>query len=515
MVDNRVRSYAGTFAHGRGCLEAVARFRFWFLGCVPRWPCGQRVYSGRKPSGAGRIVHVERLDLDLDRLWADTLALAEPELPRPSFETALRKTRALAAYDNLLVVAAQSEFARATSERHVAILRNKLSACAGRAMVITFVIPPQAEVTATAEAALPPQPAPPAPPPAPAPAVSEFPRQILTSRYTFESFVTSPNSYLTYSAAVAVAEAPARVYNPLFIYGGVGLGKTHLLQAIAHRVSARDARARIAYVSSETFANELINAIKDRTTEDFRGRYRNVDVLLVDDVQFLAGKESTQEEFFHTFNRLYEADRQIVLSSDHPPKQIATLEDRLRSRFEWGLITDIQPPDLETRTAILRKKAELERLPIPNEAIRFIAERITTNIRELEGALVRVMAFASMHNRPMDAELAEEALSAILPDARPRQISIRLIQEAVSAHYGLDVREMKVRKRTRQVAFPRQVAMYLARELTDASLPRIGDEFGGRDHTTVIHAHDKIARQLSQDQELRGAINALRKTISG
>lgn len=453
--------------------------------------------------------------LDLEKLWAQTLALTEGDLPRPSFETWLRKSRPLALYDNHLIVAAESEFARAMAERHAALLRERLSQAAGRAMGVTFVTPPQTTVTEAAATAepMPPPVVPPQPKSAPPQPETTYPAP--HPKYTFESFVTAPNSYLTYSASVAVSEAPARVYNPLFIYGGVGLGKTHLLQAIANRVLNRNGYSRVAYVSSETFANELINAIKDRTTEDFRNRYRSVDVLLVDDIQFLAGKESTQEEFFHTFNRLYEADKQIVLSSDHPPKEIATLEERLRSRFEWGLITDIQPPDLETRTAILRKKAESERLPIPNEAIRFIAERINTNIRELEGALVRVVAFASLHNRPMDAELAQEALRDILPEAQPRQITIRLIQETVAEYYDLDVRELKIRKRTRNIAFPRQVAMYLSRELTDSSLPRIGEEFGGRDHTTVIHAHDKIARDLAADPALRSALQTIRKRILG
>lgn len=452
---------------------------------------------------------------DLNRIWAETLILAEDALPRPTFETWLRKTRPLALYDDLLVVSTENEFARAMAERHAALLRDRLTKCAGHPMNLTFVIPPRDDATpAASRAPLPaPDPAPPAPAPmAPPPDVT--PEQ-LSPKYTFDTFVSGPNSNLTYSASVAVAEAPARVYNPLFIYGGVGLGKTHLLYAIAHRVRQRHSGARVAYVSSETFANELINAIKDRTTEDFRLRYRNVDVLLVDDVQFLAGKESTQEEFFHTFNRLYEANRQIVLSSDHPPKEIAPLEERLRSRFEWGLITDIQPPDLETRTAILRKKAESERLPIPNEAIRFIAERISTNIRELEGALVRVVAFASMHNRPMDAALAQDALRDMLPESRPRQITIRLIQETVAQYYDLDVRELKIRKRTRAVAYPRQIAMYLCRELTDASLPRIGEEFGGRDHTTVIHAHRTIANDIQTDPSLRAALQDLRKRISG
>jgi chromosomal replication initiator protein len=459
---------------------------------------------------------LDALQLDLQRLWAETLLLAEGDLPRPSFETWLRRARPLALYDDLLVISTDSEFARAMAERHSALLRQRLSQAAGRPMNLTFVIPPKDAGRDREDPA--PAVTPPPPPTLPAatatPAVEPaYPPP--NPRYTFETFVVAPNCYLSYSAAVAVAEAPARVYNPLFIYGGVGLGKTHLLQAIANRVLQRSATARVAYVSSETFANELINAIKDRTTEEFRNRYRNVDVLLVDDVQFLAGKESTQEEFFHTFNRLYEADKQIVLTSDHPPKEIATLEERLRSRFEWGLITDIQPPDLETRTAILRKKAELERLPIPNEAIRYIAERINTNIRELEGALVRVVAYASLHNRPMDAALAQEALRDILPEPQPRQITIRLIQETVAEFYDLDVKDLKIRKRTRNVAFPRQVAMYLCRELTDASLPKIGEEFGGRDHTTVIHAHEKISRALAADPALRATIQTLRKRILG
>lgn len=459
---------------------------------------------------------------DLQPLWSQTLAFAEPELPKPSFETCLRKTRPLAAYGNLLMVACENEFTRGMAERYAALLHDKLSQAAGRPMEVSFVIPPHAALSEVAAASEPS--ATPSRPPVPElsiettiPTPIESPSRVSTSpKYkTFETFVTAPNSYLTFSASVAVSEAPARVYNPLFIYGGVGLGKTHLLQAIAHRVLTRNTQARVAYVTSETFANEMINAIQYRTTEEFRNRYRNVDVLLVDDVQFIAGKESTQEEFFHTFNRLYEADRQIVLSSDHPPKEIATLEERLRSRFEWGLITDIQPPDLETRTAILRKKAEAERLPIPNDALRYIAERINTNIRELEGALVRVIAFASIHNRPMDEALAQEALRDILPQAQPRQVTIKLIQETVAEFYDLEVRDLKIRKRTRAVAFPRQVAMYLSRELTDSSLPRIGEEFGGRDHTTVIHAHYKISHDLAADPTLRANINSLRKRILG
>ena len=474
------------------------------------------MHNGRRHDSTGGTPQLHHDLSELERLWTQTLSLAEPELSKPSFETCLRKTQPLASYGSLVMVACENEFARAMAERHTQLLRAKLSQAAGQMMELTFVIPPQLaheQLAATTDSLAP---IPHNLQPSSITPVEPTARTHLSPKYkTFETFVTAPNSYLTFSASVAVAEAPARVYNPLFIYGGVGLGKTHLLQAIAHRVLTRNDHARVAYVTSETFANEMINAIRDRTTEEFRSRYRNVDVLLVDDVQFLAGKESTQEEFFHTFNRLYEADRQIVLSSDHPPKEIATLEERLRSRFEWGLITDIQPPDLETRTAILRKKAEIERLPIPNEAIRYIAERINTNIRELEGALVRVVAFASIHNRPMDEALAQEALRDILPQAQPRQITIKLIQEIVAEYYNLDIRELKIRKRTRAVAFPRQVAMYLSRELTDSSLPRIGEEFGGRDHTTVIHAYDKISHDITSDPTLRSTINVIRKRILG
>ena len=448
---------------------------------------------------------------DLESAWAQTLALAESHLPRPSLETWLRKTRPLAAYNNLIVIATENAFARRMAERHAQFLRERLGACLGRPVELSFVIP-ESSTDTDGQPFVPPA----ALPPdvgfddgASVPSSSN-----LNPKYSFETFVAAPNSHLTYSASIAVSEAPAKVYNPLFIYGGVGLGKTHLLQAIAHRALARNRTARVAYVSSETFANDLINAIKDRKTEAFRLRYRGVDILLVDDVQFLAGKESTQEEFFHTFNRLYEADKQIVLSSDHPPKEIAPLEERLRSRFEWGLITDIQPPDLETRTAILRKKAELERLPIPNDAIRFIAERIHTNIRELEGALVRVVAYASFHKCPMDEATAHAALRDILPQAQPKQITIPIIQDLVARQYGVTVQDLKIRKRTRDVAFPRQVAMYLARELTDYSLPRIGAEFGGRDHTTVMHACDKISSALPTDAELRTTVAALRARIS-
>lgn len=337
----------------------------------------------------------------------------------------------------------------------------------------------------------------------------------LNKKYTFSSFVIGNSNRFAHAASLAVAEAPAKAYNPLFIYGGVGLGKTHLMHAIGHRVLTTQPQVRVLYVSSEKFTNELINAIKDDKTENFRNYYRNIDILLIDDIQFLAKKERTQEEFFHTFNALHEADKQIVISSDRPPKEIPSLEDRLRSRFEWGLIADIQPPDLETRIAILRKKADQEGLEIPNDVMVFIASRIDTNIRELEGALIRVVAYASLIKAPIDIGLATEALKNILPHGKKKQITLELIQQVVANYFKIRVDELTAKKRSRNVAYPRQIAMYLCREMTDLSLPRIGELFGGRDHTTVIHAHDKINREKQENAELHRTLDELGKQIAG
>ncbi|MGE5372930.1 MAG: chromosomal replication initiator protein DnaA [Solirubrobacterales bacterium] len=341
-------------------------------------------------------------------------------------------------------------------------------------------------------------------------------RYFLNPKYTFESFVVGNNNRFAHAASYAVAEAPSRSYNPLFIYGGVGLGKTHLMQAIGHHILVRNHNINIVYVSSEQFANELINAIKDGTTPDFRNKYRNIDVLLIDDIQFLAGKERTQEEFFHTFNALYEANRQIVISSDRPPKDIPTLESRLRSRFEWGLLTDIQPPDIETRIAILRKRAQLETVDVPNDVVQYIANHIQSNIRELEGALNRVIAYSSFHNQPVSLDLASEALKDILPPPLPTQITVDMIKEVVAEYFSLQIEDLNSKRRTQQLAFPRQIAMFLCRELTPNSLPQIGQSFGGRDHTTVIYACDKVATELKSDAVLYRIINDLkRKLIPG
>lgn len=335
----------------------------------------------------------------------------------------------------------------------------------------------------------------------------------LNSKYTFDTFVVGNSNRFAHAACYAVGEAPSRAYNPLFIYGGVGLGKTHLMQAIGHHILQKYRSVTVTYVSSEQFTNELISSIRDDNTSGFRNKYRNIDVLLIDDIQFLAGKERTQEEFFHTFNSLYEANKQLVISSDRPPRNIPTLEDRLRSRFEWGLICDIQPPDLETRIAILRKKAQMENLNVPYDILDYIANSIESNIRELEGALIRLVAYATVTGRPLDMELATEALKDILPPPRPRKITIEMIQKEVCSYYNIEMSELLSKKRNKQLVVPRQVAMFLCRKFTDASYPQIGDQFGGRDHTTVIHAAEKVEKELHSDPELAATIDELSKRL--
>ncbi len=335
----------------------------------------------------------------------------------------------------------------------------------------------------------------------------------LNPKYKFKSFVIGNSNRFAHAASLAVAESPAKAYNPLFIYGGVGLGKTHLMHAIGHYILDNNPNSKVVYVTSEKFTNELINSIKDDKNEEFRNRYRNVDVLLIDDIQFIAGKERTQEEFFHTFNTLYEANKQIILSSDRPPKEIPTLEDRLRSRFEWGLIADIAAPDFETRIAILKKKADDEKLDIDNDVLVYIATQIKANIRELEGALIRLIAYSSLTGKDMTVDLAVEALKDIISSKQSKQVTIDLIQDVVSSYYSLKIEELKSSKRTRSISHPRQIAMYLSRKLTDMSLPKIGEEFGGRDHTTVIHAYEKISTNIKIDQNLENIINDLIKKI--
>ncbi len=336
----------------------------------------------------------------------------------------------------------------------------------------------------------------------------------LNSKYTFETFVVGNSNRFAHAASLAVAESPSKAYNPLFIYGGVGLGKTHLMHAIGHLINENNSNLKVVYVTSEKFINELISAIKDDKNIEFRNKYRNIDVLLIDDVQFIAGKERTQEEFFHTFNALHESNKQIILSSDRPPKEIKTLEERLRSRFEWGLIADIQPPDYETRIAILRKKADVDKLDIPNEVLIYIATKIKSNIRELEGALLRVVAYTNLTNSPVTLELAKEALKDLINTKNSKVITIEYIQETIANYFDLTIEMLKSQRRTQNIAFPRQIAMYLCRKLTDSSLPKIGEKFGGRDHTTVIHAYEKILNKIETDSEFNNTIIELTNRIT-
>ena len=334
----------------------------------------------------------------------------------------------------------------------------------------------------------------------------------LNPKYTFDDFVTGAGNQFAHAAARAVGERPSKAYNPLFLYGGVGMGKTHLMQAIGHEIKKRQPEKSICYVSSERFTNDMINALRYSKMTGFRDKYRNMDVLLVDDIQFLVNKERTQEEFFHTFNALHECMRQIVIASDRPPKELAEIEDRLRSRFEWGLIADIQPPDLETKVAILQKKAETDRVMLPTEVALFIASNIRSNVRELEGALIRVLAYSSLTGGEINLQTTQEVLKNLI-DSQVRKISIESIQKAVSEQFGLRVAEIKAKNNSRVIVFPRQIAMYMAKHLTDASLPEIGRQFGGKHHTTVLHSVDKIEQQRKIDKDLNRVLNKLIETL--
>ncbi|WP_067727913.1 chromosomal replication initiator protein DnaA [Oceanobacillus damuensis] len=442
---------------------------------------------------------------NIEELWVATLEKIEERISKPSFDTWLKNTKAEALEKNTLIISAPNEFARDWLEnQYTELISEILDEVTGTKLNTKFIIP---DSTIEVEDLKP------MPKPKPNMDGTDSPKSMLNSKYTFDTFVIGAGNRFAHAASLAVAEAPAKAYNPLFIYGGVGLGKTHLMHAIGHYVREHNPNAKVVYITSEKFTNEFINAIMENKSNNFRNKYRNIDVLLIDDIQFIAGKESTQEEFFHTFNALHEESKQIIISSDRPPKEIPTLEDRLRSRFEWGLITDITPPDLETRIAILNKKAKAEGLDIPNEVMLYIANQINTNIRELEGALIRVVAYSSLVNRDIDASLAADALKDIIPSSKPKVITIQGIQEIVGERYNIRLEDFTAKKRTKSIAFPRQIAMYLSRELTDFSLPKIGEEFGGRDHTTVIHAHEKISRLLEKDSNLNHDIEDIKEKL--
>lgn len=441
----------------------------------------------------------------LNEIWQEILQLIDKELKKPSFETWFKSTNLISYENGQLIVMVPNIFAKDwLDQRYLPLISGKASQVLNTEVTVKLITPGQEDEIKSSKNEK----------------KSNYLKAVnskeedygistLNPKYVFDTFVVGNSNRFAHAASLAVSEAIAKAYNPLFIYGGAGLGKTHLMHAIAHYVLEQQYNLKVMYVTSEKFTNELINAIKDDKTLQFRNKYRGMDVLLIDDIQFLAGKERTQEEFFHTFNTLHEANKQIIISSDRPPKEIPTLEERLRSRFEWGLITDIQPPDLETRIAILRKKAELEHLNIPDEIMLYIANKIQSNIRELEGALIRLVAYSSLSKREIDMDLCVEALKDILPEGRQKTITSDLIQNHVADYFGLRIEDFKAKRRTRDVAFPRQVAMYLCRELTDLSLPKIGEEFGGRDHTTVMHAYDKISNSVNNDPQIETIINNL------
>jgi chromosomal replication initiator protein len=456
--------------------------------------------------GAGpRVEH--QIELTAETLWNEVASRLKGALNESTFRSWFGNAEGIGLSDDAFVLSVPNDFAREWIEGHfLGLIRAAVKDATGHERRIHLSVRDEALAEHGADGAL----EQPVQQRAPEPAASGS----MSMKYTFDLFVIGSSNRFAHAAALAVAEAPAQAYNPLFIYGGTGLGKTHLLQAVGQYVGEHGSGLTARYVTSETFMNDFINSLRDKRIEGFKQRYRTYDVLLVDDVQFFEGKERIQEEFFHTFNSLYEAGRQIVISSDRPPKEIATLEERLRSRFEWGLITDIQPPDLETRIAILRKKEKTDRIHVPDpDVLTYVAERVTTNIRELEGALTRVVAFSSLTGRPMTVELAEDVLKDVFPQGQSVEISIRRIQETVSERFGMTVNELCSAKRSQSIAYPRQVAMYLSRALTDSSLPKIGKEFGGRDHTTVMHANAKIEGMIREDRSVYNLVQELTARI--
>lgn len=451
------------------------------------------------------------MSFNLSSLWQQVLKILSNELNNDmSFNTVLKPTRLVNIEENLATVEVPNDFIKSVIEkRYINLLKDILGSILKQNISIVVKISenandsdPYSEQISLSSGFF-----------------EEQKQQVTTekpclnSKYTFDTFVVGNSNRFAHAASQAVAESPAKAYNPLFIYGGVGLGKTHLMHAIGHQILEQDPSCKVVYLSSEKFTNELISSIRDDKNVQFRNKYRTMDVLLIDDIQFIAGKERTQEEFFHTFNALHDANKQIVISSDRPPKEIPTLEERLRSRFEWGLITDIQPPDFETRIAILQKKAMMEGLKVPNDVINFIATKIQTNIRELEGALIRIVAYSSLTDNPIDLNLSKEVLKDLLPETKPKEVNAQRIVEEVGNYYSIKTEEFKSKKRTKDVAFARQVAMYLCCDLTDLSLPKIGEEFGGRDHTTVIHARDKIQSEIEKDHQLSLVIDNLKNKL--
>ncbi|OON97939.1 MAG: chromosomal replication initiation protein DnaA [Epulopiscium sp. Nele67-Bin005] len=447
---------------------------------------------------------------DFEELWNSILQLVERETSSVSFKTWFKETKLIDMQEDKIVVSVKNEFNKEIlSTRYFELLKNSVLHILNKEYSFEFVLLAN-EARFLEKGSL-----------KNSGKISDplHKRSNLNPKYNFETFVVGNGNRMAHAAALAIAEAPALAYNPFFVYGGVGLGKTHLMQSIAQYILEQNPNSKVLYTSSEKFTNELINSIRDDENDIFRNKYRDIDVLLIDDIQFIAGKERTQEEFFHTFNTLYEANKQIIISSDRPPKEIETLEERLCSRFEWGLIADIQNPDLETRVAILRKKAESEGLRFPQDVLLFIANTVVSNIRELEGALTRILAYASLTNRPITIELAKEALKDLVTRTRTyevvKDVTIEGIQEVVARHFDIKVVDLLSKKRAKAIVYPRQIAMYLSRKLTDLSLFKIGEKFNKRDHTTIMHGCDKITADLKNDEYLRGLLIELEKEIIG
>jgi chromosomal replication initiator protein len=444
-----------------------------------------------------------------EQIWQAAQEELRFQLSKPSYETWLKNASLVGREKNAFKIGVPTKLAKDWLEdRYSAMIKETLSAIVSGDVSVAFeVIPGQTEAAAGRSAVAVAE----EPPPEEEPVLHEASQ--LNPKFQFQHFVVGNNSRFAHAACRAVAETPAKAYNPLFLYGGVGLGKTHLMHAIGHAVLEKHARRRVAYVTSEKFMNEMISSIQEGRMNDFRTRYRTVDVLLVDDIQFLAGKDRTQEEFFHTFNSLHELNKQIVISSDRPPKEIPTLEDRLRSRLQWGLIADIQAADFETRVAILKSKVGPYARLVPEDVLSFIAHKIQKNIRELEGALIRVIAHASLNRSAVNVEMAAKLLQDVIPSTETRTLSIDTISRTVASFYHISLEEMKGKRRDKHIVFPRQVAMFLIREETASSLPAIGQAFGGRDHTTVLHSYEKISTDSKEDQRLQADLRKLREIL--
>jgi len=446
---------------------------------------------------------------EIEELWNKILEIIKEDLTPQAYNSWFSQTKAVKFGENELIISAPGDFCKDWLEKHYTVfIKDVLKRTLGsddnlkiefRTAEQKFSAPAHSTLnlkkkTKKSEPFL------------------KHNKLALTPKYTFDNFVVGNGNRFAHAACLAVAQSPSKSYNPLFVYGGVGLGKTHLMQAIGRYIAQQNGKTKILYISSEKFTNEMIDSIRDDRTVAFRDKYRSVDVLLIDDIQFLAGKERTQEEFFHTFNTLYDSNKQIVITSDSPPKDIPTLENRLISRFEWGLITDIQPPDLETRIAILRKKAQSENLNVPAEVINFIADKIPSNIRQLEGALTRLVAFSTFTKKELSVSLAQDILKDIIP-LENKKISINQIQKTVSDYYNIKVNFLLSKKRTKDIVLARQVAIYLSRELTDLSLISIGEVFGRRDHTTIIHSYNKIKNKIKKDKSFKNIIDNLTLNI--